>query len=107
MWGCPAAVHVEERYSPKRPYLGTRVQQQGDVIEDRQHQDAGLALLLLRDRLRTNAVTPLPPTTSLLLKRRVDVIALPPLPDQRIESLRQRVGAWVVVEVELGIELAP
>ena len=52
--GCGAArwaVHVEEGYSPQRPYLGTRFQQHSDVVEHRKHDDTGLALLLLPDRL--------------------------------------------------------
>ena len=107
--GCEAArpaVHVEEGHSPKRPYLSTRFQQQCDVIEHRKHDDTGLALLLLRDRLTHERGGALAADNIVLAEWRVDIVALPPLLDQRIESLGQRIGAWVVVKVEFGIELA-
>ena len=97
-------VNIAEWYLPKRAYFSISIQQQGDVTEDRQHQHAGLTFLPLRDRFSHESGQAAIASYHIAFpERQIDVVALCPIPDQRVESLRQRVGARIVIKMEFSI----
>ena len=106
MWSGLVAVNVVEWHPSKRPYLRASLQEQGDILKNRQQQNAGLTLTLFSDGLPYEGRCSMSTRYIVFAERRIDVIAMAPLQVQRVETLGQWERARIEIKPELGVELA-
>jgi hypothetical protein len=100
----PVAIRVTEGNTPQRTNLRASLQQSGDVVEHRQHDDGSLALRLFSNGIPYEGRRSTAANNVVFSEWRIAVVHLSPVHRQGVVTLGERKGTRIEVELELGFE---